>query len=203
MRKENKPNGKIRVFLFELEGTDETLLESVRSIAGAVNRTFSNTTQVVTKVLAPPTNGEKVEDLSAEAELHESIEEDENTPITSSMPKNKRARRRTTPEIIPDLDLTSGSSSLKSFCEKKNPDNDTLKYLVIAIWLRDNRDLKEVSINHVYTCYRLMGWSNPEDFGRVFQNAKPKGYFTKGSSKGSWAITHIGENRVTEMKEVE
>lgn len=191
--KENKSKGKIRVFLFELEGSDETLLESVRTIAGAVNRTFNGpTTRVLVKSL--PTHADDNEQDILEDEF---TNIDEVTPddVDDSTVKTKRARKFPTPKVL-DIDLTSGDLGLKAFCELKKPNDQRGKYMVIATWLKEYRNIDEVSIDHIYTGYRKMSWTPPKDMGQIFRDAKNAGYFGNGTKKGTWKINHIGLGRI-------
>src|SRR5262249_35586894 len=143
--------GKVRVFLFELEGTNETLLESIRSITGVLTQTFGGPPKTVVRMMPMPAQGESVDGKTEEIDVS-SEETDSTEKENSSTPKPKR-RTITTPEIL-DLALNSGSVTLTDFVASKKPSDDTKKYLVIASWLKSNLQLEEITIAHIYTCYR-------------------------------------------------
>jgi hypothetical protein len=99
------------------------------------------------------------------------------------------------------LDLTSGDVPLEKYCESKNPDSDSKKYLVIAAWLKQQRGIAAVTADHVHTCYRHMGWHTPKDVLQPLRDMKRRnGWFNKGPERGEYAINHIGENEVAKME---
>jgi hypothetical protein len=112
--------------------------------------------------------------------------------------RSKRVRRSAMPEIL-DIDLDSGEIPFKNFCQQKNPAQESKRYLVIATWFYNYCNQKEISTNHIFTCYRSMGWNTPNDINKPFSNMKPKGWF-KNVNKNLWSITHIGLNVVNDMK---
>ena len=126
------------------------------------------------------------------------------SPIASQAAKKKGgARQYPTPHAI-DLDLTSGDVPLKNFLDKKNPDGDIKRYLAISYWLRKYRNIEDVSMHHAYTCYRHMGsgWQVPPDAAAPLRAMKRKqyGWMNAGSTKGTYAINHLGENEVEKMR---
>lgn len=195
MAKEHNPKGRIRVFLFELEGSDDTLLESVRSIAGAVGRTFAEPPARASVGTLPLAQGSGDPATAIGALLNDdpSSGGDDEAPEPVSN-RTKRSRRFSSPKVV-DLD-SSGSASLKAFCERQGPRGHTNRYLVIATWWKDERAVDEISIHHIYTGYRVMGWNPPKDMGHVFRDGKKSGYFGNVARKGYWRITHIGAGRV-------
>lgn len=196
MAKEDK-GGKIRVIVFELEGSNETIQESLRTVASAIGRpviavrapnSLPTPTLVDTKTSLP---------ISDEAMLVDG--EPVTTANESQLSKSKKSRPAPrTPQVI-ELDLKSGDMSLEIFCQQKNPSTDLDKYLIIATWLKRYRGIEPISQEHVYTCYRFLSWKIPKDVGQTFRNGKSKGYF-RSQEKGLFSLTHIGDNKVQEME---
>ncbi len=148
--------GKIRVFLFELEGTNETMVESLKTITGALNSTFGGSR----KIVRLPANSDTVVNEAEEAEWTDEIDdlveaETIETNETKTPSRQKRQRSVKTPSIV-DIDLQTGSPSLREFIEKKKPSDHSKKYLVIAYWLKEYRNLEEITEAHIYTCYRFL-----------------------------------------------
>jgi hypothetical protein len=192
--------GKIRVFLFELEGTNETLLESVRSITGALKGTFTPTTKIV-RLLAKPDQPSQPSVDDALVEVIEELDEgDSVSPEESDFKprpaKVKKPRKIYTPNVI-ELDLSLGTTPFRKFAEAKNPGKHVDKYLVIAAWLKEFLGIDEIKADHIYTCYKFMKWNSPKDVGLTLR-ATPT-YFGKGSADGVYVINHLGLDRVNEM----
>ena len=191
MPKDDKGKIKVRFFEVELDGSNETLLEGLKSFA-----TIAGRTQSVVRVVQPaapaqigsPQQVENSEPIEAEA-----------TEVEQDRPqKPRKTRIYRTPEIL-DLDLKTGSVPFEEFCKQKNPTDTAKKYLVIAAWLKDNLKLDQINSDHVYTCYRAMGWGVERDVGRPFRNCKQSGYFRSAADNGSWEITHVGLGVVQKM----
>ena len=96
-----------------------------------------------------------------------------------------------------DLDVQSVTPSLRDFCQGKNLDSDFKRYLVISAWLKEHAKVEEITIDHIYTCYRAMGWHPPRDVSQPLRDMKNKqGWFSKGKSRGSYMINHVGLGEV-------
>lgn len=197
-------NGKIRVLVFELEGSNETLQESLRTVmANALGQSLSPIRPVADQPTLPNTESRN---SASEADNRQTIEieaeeqgfkrQAETTSSSNSRPKRKQ--RFPTPKIL-DLDLTAGSVPFKAFYElKKNPSMDTKRYLLIAAWFKEYCNQGVISPDHVYTCYRFMGWSIPKDPSKPFRNMKSDGYFNH-AEKNLWEINHVGLNIVNQL----
>jgi hypothetical protein len=192
MPKDEK-GGKIRVLVFELEGSNETLQESLRTVAGALGRTV----QLIRPALqAQPALNETGESVTAVlAEEAEYVEAQQASVTVAERPKRNRINR--TPEIV-EIDLKGGTIAFEAFAGKKNPTSDRDRYLVIAAWLKEYHNLDPIGQDHAYTCYRAMKWTVPKDVGSTFRNGKRDGLY-KPAGKGMYSINHIGLNEVEKM----
>jgi hypothetical protein len=130
----NDDNGKIRVLVFELDGSNATLQESLRTIANAfgMGQTVMRPTLEQSPQVPPsiqPTASTEVVDVEAKSQERNFPSEE---TIRATSPRAKRKQKFQTPKIL-DIDLTSGALPFKTFCEMKaNPKMDTKRYLLIA-----------------------------------------------------------------------
>jgi hypothetical protein len=197
MPKEDKGKVKMTVIHFETESDNDTLKENIRSISITLSKALS----IPQKAPLQPhmlTNGDK---KTTNDILEESQEE-----LEFESPNSKTILKRTIPRIqrvpkVVDIDLKGGQMPLKEFLDTKKPDGDNRKYLAITFWLNKFGGIEDVTGDHVYTCYRYMGWQVPEDITSPFRNMKGKqyGWIVSGKTKGSFKINHIGENQIEKM----
>jgi hypothetical protein len=133
-------------------------------------------------------------------EFEDAIDVEATSVSTKAKPGKAPTLRQPQPV---ELDLISGDVPLKAFMEKKNPTADVKRYLAIAYWLKQYRGLNEITMDHAYTCYRHMGtgWNVPKDASGPLRQMKKKqyGWMASGSTPGSFAINHLGENEVNNM----
>jgi hypothetical protein len=193
---------KVRLVEFELEGSNSSIQESLRSFAAALR---TNREQVIPlpAAPAPPAALEAPSPLSGEtANTTETLIVQpgaETTRAKQNSGTKPRSKTYRSPSIM-ELDLTSGEMSLKDFCDSKNPDSESRKYLVIAAWLKQCRDISTVTPDHIHTCYRHMGWHTPRDAAQPLRDLKCKNqWFDKGAGIGEYKINHVGENEVMKM----
>jgi hypothetical protein len=203
MAKEDKAKVKMTVIHFETESDNVTLQENIRAISHTLTRALTTGHRVIPPA-AQLTSGNGSAEGVQDIEEQDVVDEDGfASPVASQTTKKKSAARQyPTPQAI-DLDLMSGDMPLKKFLEEKNPDGDIKRYLVIAYWLRKYRKIEEVTMHHAYTCYRHMGtgWQVPPDAAAPLRAMKRKqyGWMKAGSTKGAYAINHLGENEVEQM----
>lgn len=164
---------------------------------GSTARAVPNT---LTKVLpSQPDPIAEENDLSDEG-----VDEQDDTESSQSSPARPRYERKIVSPDIVEIDLTGGEMSLKAFIESKKPTTEKHKYLAIAYYLKHHRNIDNVTMHHIFTCYRHMGWKSAKDVAQPLRDMKSKGkWFGKGKEKGSYTINHLGENVVNEMKTAE
>jgi hypothetical protein len=194
--RDGKGSVKFRVIEFEVQGGNESIQEGLRSIATAIARSRPVVPPVVVEpVKALPSTDANLDEQDASAELVQG------SPVADGNAGRVRPARRAirSPSIL-ELDLLSGEVSLKDFCEQKSPDSDWNRYLVIAYWLKKYRDITAVTMDHIHTCYRHMGWHTPKNAAQPLRELKSKrDWLSKGASKGEYQINHVGENEVMKM----
>jgi hypothetical protein len=188
---------KMTVMMFQLEGGDETLREGIRTISQAMGNVLNPTRLMLAKPAPTLTPPEAAEASDGQPELDLAPESGEEEARSSQRP-SRPAKSRS--PIILTLDLKAGKVPLTTFCETKGVgDNDNRRYLAIAYWLKENLSIAAITMDHVHTCYRFLGWQTPADASSPLRRMKNSGWFDKGTEKGAYAINHVGENEVMRM----
>lgn len=77
--------------------------------------------------------------------------------------KPRRARRAGgSPSQVRDLDLApKGKTSLRDFAGEKQPKTNHDYNVLSVYYLSEELGIAEVTLNHVFTCYRDMRWKEP------------------------------------------
>lgn len=189
--KTGKEQSRMTVMMFQLEGSDETLQEGFRTITHAINRMINPSRALPVapvKALPPVKNGDAPETQVLDSEP---IQSDDESPAAESKPAKASKSSPRLPKVL-ELDLKAGTVPLREYLEQKNPTTDNRKYLLIAAWLKENLSVDEVTTDHIYTCYRHMGWTSQKDIGAPLRSMKRQnGWFNKGQ-RGAYTINHIG-----------
>lgn len=158
---------KVRFIMLDAEISDGDF----NQIAQVIQNAFKPTTTIVhqrapdgePKSLAGPSieiDGEIADDGDTLGES-DSVADGSN----SKAPRAPRARRPTTPDVI-EIDLTS-DVSWSDFADSHDVKSDVDRYLTVATWLKEHRSVDAISADHVYTCFRAVGWSTAiEDFSQ-------------------------------------
>jgi hypothetical protein len=186
---------KIRLIEFEVEGGDQSIQESLKSIAAALNRNSSPVykPRLVGNQSSP--EGEEYEEETEEEDGEESIE------VGTSSRVSRPARRPPTPNIL-DINFSDVNPTLKEFVSEKGPKQVLQKYLVIAYWLKHFKAIADLTQDHFFTAFRHLQWTVPKDPGGPIKDLRHKRRTQMGSgtTPGTSSINHIGENIVLEMK---
>lgn len=211
MRKDSRDRGekgkvKFRVIDFEVEGSDESLQESLRSIVAAIHRAPASGSRGLPG--APPRRPLSSQPLQPQGDLFPDdasseedaeVDEDGQESFVEAKPvRSSGAVRRSppNPKFLDNLNFQSGTVSFKDFVGQKQPMNETKRCLVIMVWLKDNLGVEEVDANHVYTGYRTAGWSAPKDVGSTLRTLKKRSWVVGGKEKGNFKLTQPGRDIV-------
>ena len=134
---------------------------------------------------------------------HKLISPTVETPTKKVPTKSKRSNgkgkspKKTGLSILKDLNLTpSNDISLKDFAEQKKPSNQSQKCLISVYYLQNKLSIDSISTNHVYTCFKNLGWRIPANLNNALQfTASTEGWLDT-SSMVKISVTTIGENFV-------
>jgi hypothetical protein len=117
--------------------------------------------------------------------------------LAPSKPQNGSRRKLKTPSVISGLEFTSGAKSLKDYIQEQSPDGHSKRYLAVMQWLKEHRTIGEVGADHIYTCYRALGLTVPDDVLSVLRSLKKQAWVEAGTARGTFRITHIGEGQLS------
>jgi hypothetical protein len=170
----------------------------IGQITQAIQNALRGPVQVPSRRLPPPAalkapdaNG-LPEEAEAEFEQEDDVLDVDVTPPTAARP---RAPRKPAPKpSVIDFDITS-DPPLSSLAD---PKSNHKRYLKLAAWLHDHRSIEVVTADHIYTCYRHLGWpTDILDFAQPLRELKHKQYFTT-PERGKYAINQLGLAKAAE-----
>jgi hypothetical protein len=170
----------------------------IGQITQAIQNALRGSVQVTTRRLSPPaalktpeTNGH-AEEPEAEFEQEDDIVDVDVTPANPARP---RAPRKPAPKpSVIEFDITS-DPPLSSLVD---PKSNHKRYLKLAAWLHDHRGIEAVTADHIFTCYRHLGWpTDIPDFAQPLRVLKHKQYFTT-PERGKYAINQLGLAKAAE-----
>jgi len=182
------------VMVFQLEGSDQTLQEGIRTISGAIQGMVKPARALALPVGAPPQPGDE-----PEPEVADDVPGNgDDAEIITEKAEGRRTAPPRSPEVLHDLQVPA--DELRKFCEAKGVGtNDRKRYLVIAAFLTERMSIHAITMDHIHTCYRLLDWNTPTDAGGPLRALKSKGRFQKGEGSGTYILNHVGENAVRNM----
>lgn len=184
---------KIRLVEFEVEGNDQSIQESLKSIAAALNR---GTSPSAARPMYIGSGNQSEEEFDEELE-----EGEEEGVIESSSTRVPRTTRKApTPNIL-EINFTDVSPTLKEFVAQTTPKQVLQKYLVVAYWYKHTRGIADLAQDHFFTAFRHLQWTVPKDPAGPIKDLRHKRrtQMGPGSTPGTSTINHIGENIVLEM----
>jgi len=194
MAKSSKSTGtsRIKFIMFDAEIADDQIQSVTQAITNALRGPAP-----VPKRLAPipqQLNGNlAAAEESDEPSLFDNIEEEEPIDLTATAPKSRKKRVAPKPNMIA-ID-TESEPKLSTLVDGKS---NHKRYLTIAAWLHDHRETPVITQDHVYSCYRLLGWpTDIPDFAQPLRELKHKQYF-ESPERGKYAINQLGLQKAKE-----
>jgi hypothetical protein len=219
-------NNRVQGFVFgiNLQGTEEVVTEGIKAFTQALASsglalTPASATRSV--LVAGKPNGSSAPAAAAAApaavdvedseEVSEAIEptEIESTEEETELESNgngsakKRNYSFRRPDFMHELDLSTAKKPLADYVQEKGGDGLSLldKYVVVAVWLKEFKNVDEFTIHHIYTAFDNLGWKAqiPVDHSQPLRDLKGKKHFVtkeKGAKgyKVSWQGTQYVEN---------
>lgn len=193
---------KIRLIEFEVEGSDSTMQESLRSITAALNRSIAPPPSPprMKYLQAPSAAPDDESDAGQEAD-DEAAAADEDSGVVDTSKKPTAPRKPPTMKLLDKINFIDVSPTLKDFVAEKAPQTDLSRYLVIAYWFKHHRGTPDLTPDHFFTAYRHLQWTVPADPGAPIRDLRHKRrtQLSKGSTHGTSTINHVGENIVMGM----
>jgi hypothetical protein len=106
-------------------------------------------------------------------------------------------RRSGPPKQLKDLDLAPrGTTSLADFVKEKDPTTNHDRNVVSVYYLLHKAEIGAVDLDHVFTCYRDMGWAIPSDLANSLAMTSSKKRYLDTSDLDNIRLTSRGLNRV-------
>lgn len=185
---------RIKFIMLDAEIADDQIQSVTQAIANAL-RPAPPPAPKRLPATAPQLNGNShAPEEQDQSDLFETLEDEEPIDVTPAAPKAKKPRKAAPkPTVIPiDTDSEPKLSTLV------DPKSNHKRYLMIAAWLHDHRDTPVIAQDHVYSCYRLLGWpTDILDFAQPLRELKHKQYFTT-PERGKYAINQLGLQKAKE-----
>jgi hypothetical protein len=199
---------------FSMENvTDQAVAEGLRSLGNALaGRTIVGEGRRLPKPkpqeLGAAPAGENG-DQEVETPAHELAEEVEELEPTGEEIENghepskpRRVAKPKAPKLLSNLKLTDAKVSLADFMSEKKPDPMWDKYAVVAVWYKEQFQITEISIDHIFTAFKHLGWDSqlPTSIVTPLKNlTHNRKWFDVGKEKGTYAINWLGESEVGKM----
>jgi hypothetical protein len=208
---------KFRFVDIEMENVNEATTEGLRALAAALSRgpqapsvrSLQRTLQG-SPATAVPVGTLEIEDEEP-TELDEGfdpISQAAETAQTGVPPENNKVRKPRAlrePQFLREVDLTKATTSLEDFIQLKGPTSTMDKYLVIAQWFKEFMDIPEVTVDHIFTAYDVLGWRAQMgyDASQPLRAQKSAHMMDAGSSRATYKINWNGSKAVAGMSATE
>jgi hypothetical protein len=163
--RDEKGRVKFRFIEFEMDANDPTLQETLRNITAAIGKTSGSHIRSHDSAPQLPPASESLNPPNINAAPPSSDNSPSETTLEGPKGDARSAKRSSprSPKVLDDLTLEDVDQPLKDFIEEKSPTGENQRYLAIAWWLKNKRGLAEITMDHIHTCYRHLGWHTPKD----------------------------------------
>jgi ribosomal protein L1 len=192
---------KVRIVFAELEGSNESVQEALRTMVAAMARPAK---VVVDAKLEGRT--EKAAELnSIEHTDEDEIEDVETEPHDSKVSAATRAPRGSGKKVdrnaglawVPDLNFRPvGEVSLKEFAKGKNPTNDQEYVLVTLHYMQNVMKLSKIGPSHVMTAFKEVSRKIPADIRQAIRNTKNSQIWLDFTEIEELRTTTQGDNQI-------
>ena len=194
---------RIRFVMLDAELADGDLTQVVHAIQNALRTNPVTQPRLVTPPASPALSGGveagNIEGFQAVIGDQENSESGEKA-VERKVERTERVskpRKYTSPEVI-EVDLKM-QPSFSDFIADKKIDSDADRFLTIAAWFKECRQVNEITASHVYTCYRAAHWPcSIKQFDQPLRNLKFRKLMTS-PSRGQFAINHLGLDHVAAL----
>jgi hypothetical protein len=193
---------KVRVFCAEVEGSNESVQEALKTMVLAMSRPVRVISEQKANGKAPVLLEQPdVEELGEEiGELDEAPSSAEDSASQSSRkPRGagKKVDRNAGLELVPDLNFRpNGKQTLKEFVEQKRPKNDVESVLVLLHYMQHSMGLSKIGPAHVMTAFKEVGKPIPADLKQTIRNIKKSKMLLNFTDIEDVRMTTQGDNFV-------
>jgi len=119
--------------------------------------------------------------------------------VNGESSKGQRVRRPsgTRPSVVPGLNLTpNGQKSFSQFAKDKAPANVSEMIAVAVFYLKHTAAVDKVTTNHIYTCFKDVGWRLPANLPNAVSVAASRHSLLHTGGLTDINLTSRGENLV-------
>lgn len=136
--------------------------------------------------------------ISAALPVPSSSNEAGRPKTTKTKTGSSGAKRVTTvPKMLATLIASKEEvDSLRAYYEEKKPKSHIEIFAVLTLWLRDNKNLIDASIDEMWTLYKVLGIRQPKNLIQTFRDGKSKKSYFDSAENGRYTITPFGETFV-------
>lgn len=188
---------KVRVFEFEMDGSDDSIQDTMKTLAAAFSKGGAGSVPVTRRIKSDiSTANQSNETLDSAEEVEDDFAEDESIveDVVAKAPSQpKKPKKVKTHDILTDIRFDGVSPTLSEFVAGLNPKNDYKKYLVIALWYKDHLKVPEINVRHWYTAFKYLKWTVPADPDLPVRNLRALDKLSKGKEMGHSFINQVGE----------
>jgi len=202
MAKSNPTKGtsaKIRFVMLEADISDGDLTQITQAIQNAFrpNAVVQHRSAATPAIASASLEIDAQDEVALDHGLPEDFDGREHNHVVSS----RASKPRKPPALnVLDLDLKT-DRSWEDFAKEHDPQSDVDKFLTVAVWFKEHRATDAITADHVYTCFRAIGWSTSiPDFGKPLRNLKQHKFMGSGPNRGEFVINHLGIDKVLKLK---
>ncbi len=123
---------------------------------------------------------------------------EETDAIPRPTPSPRKPRTFKTPDPLDELKANELPDPFKEFVGSRNVAGFLERGLLAATWLREKRSVKQFGIAHVFTCFRMVGWTLPDEPSSLLRSMK-KSKYVRQVGRGLYELTTVGDNRYQEL----
>jgi hypothetical protein len=116
--------------------------------------------------------------------------------------KPKKVRKPKAPKVLDTPKLNEAKVPLQDFMDEKQPDDMMDKYAVVAVWLKEQFNVEEISMDHIFTAFKYLGKQSelPTDVAKPLNNLlHSRKWMDKGNNAGMFKLNWVGEDAVGKM----
>ena len=126
------------------------------------------------------------------------VQTQKKTVKQSSGTKQSSSKSVTQPRMLATL-LSSKDEidSLRAYFDEKRPFTHIGTFAVLTLWLRNNKGMKDSSVDEIWTLYKVLNMRPPKSLIQTFRDGKSKkSFFESSDQSGRYFITSYGETFV-------
>ena len=126
-------------------------------------------------------------------------------PSKDEKQKGKASQGKKVPASYKLIELSLSENdrrTFKAFWDSHGHTTPIDKAVLTAFWLKKEKDIVDFSADHFFTMLRTIEETINCDLASALTNAKNrKSYFVAGTKRGTYAIHHIGEDRIKTLEQ--